>query len=355
VSTIHSEIRVAPAGGEEGRVTGGARRGRAARVALRLLGPLIFGLLVWTSDLSAIAAVLLGAVAWMLAAAAGLNIVIIAIKAWRWRLLLRMQGVEYPFSRLVRYFAIGAGVAAWTPGRMGDFLRAVAVHREKDMGLGRAVSSVLADRLMDAAAMAVAALAGILLLPGIGPRQRMLIGAVAIAALAIAAWMLRRGGSSVRRGAGEVVGLLGAARRQVGAVVDGLSVLWRPAIILPCCVTAVVTLVTFLQGFLVARGLTIDVGFWRLAAALAAASIASLLPVSVAGIGTREATLMFLLAPVGIGLGRVLGFSVAFLAISNGSMALIGGIAWCLPGPRERPSVDGDPGMPYNTPPRVGG
>ncbi len=322
-------------------------------MALRLVGPLIFCLLVWMSDRADVAAVVAGAEGWMLAAAAGLNVIIIVVKTWRWRLLMKIQRVEYPISALVRYYAIGAAVAAWTPGRMGDFLRAFAIHRDRGLGLGRAVSSVLADRLMDAAAMALVAMAGVLLLPGTGARQRMAIIAAATAATGIAVWLLWRRRSSLRSGAGGAAGLLGAARGEFGEIMDGLAALRSPALLMPCAITAAVTLITFLQGLLIARGLAIDVGFWRLGAAIAAASIASLLPVSVAGIGTREATLTLLLAPAGLGMSPVLGFSVALLAVSNGAMAVIGAITWCMPAPRA--GVDADPGMPYNTPPRVGG
>ena len=92
--------------------------------------------------------------------------------------------------------------------------------------------------------------------------------------------------------------------------------------------TCAATAVTFLQGFLVAKSMSLGVGFWAVSSAMAAGSIASLLPVSVAGLGTREATLALFLGTRHIGMPQILGFSVAVLFVTNGGTALLGALAW---------------------------
>jgi uncharacterized protein (TIRG00374 family) len=309
------------------------------RFAWRWIGPVVFVALIWNTNMSQVSEAWRHGRAGLLLAAAGLNAVILLVKAWRWRRLMQLQGIHYRFGPAARYYAIGSAMAAWTPGRLGDFGRALAVHRDRKVGLGRAASSVIADRVLDAVALAGVAAIGAAFLPG--PNGLLRLAAAGIVASAVAAWFLVRGtqGGMVRRGAERIVGKfgrLGAAGEEVGAALDGLSDLARPALGVPVGLTVMATAVTFLQGYFVARSLSIDVGFWTLSVALAAVSIASLLPVTVAGFGTREATLLLFLGPAGIRWDQIIAFSLAYVVIISGSLALMGAAAWVI-----RPGASG--------------
>ena len=137
---------------------------------------------------------------------------------------------------------------------------------------------------------------------------------------------------------GERLGLAaGAIGEESRAALDGLRQLRGRHLILPVAATVLATALTFAQGYLVARAMGLLVGFWPLSVALAAVSITSLLPISVAGLGTREATLAILLAPAGVGLADTLGFSLAYLITVSGSLALIGLLVWMIkPAPHAR-------------------
>jgi len=309
---------------------------KAARFAYRLIGPVVFIVLFWLTDLSQVGQVWRHGMPRFLVAAAALNAVIILVKAWRWRLLMHIQGIAYGYAAVVRYYAISCALGAWTPGRLGDFSKALAVHRDTRVGLGRAASSVIADRLLDAVALALVAAVGAAFLPG---RHGVWLSAAGLACAGGAAWFLFRStrdsstGDPARRGAERLVsafGTMGTAGEEVGAAIDGLADLARPALGVSAVTTIVSTVVTFLQGYLVAVSLGIPVGFWTLAVALSAVSITSLLPVSVAGLGTREATLALFLAPVGVAMPAILGFSVAYFVIISGSVALMGAAAWVM-------------------------
>jgi hypothetical protein len=316
---------------------------RTAHFAFRWIGPALFLVLVWYTDLSGVSEVWARGAPGLLAVAAGLNAVIILVKAWRWRALMRLQGIEYGYGPAARYYAIGCALAAWTPGRLGDFGKAIAVHRDRKIGLGRAASSVIADRLMDAVMLAAVATVGAVFLPG--PRGVWLVAA-GLVSLLVAVWFLFRTTrtGTVRRGAEKIVGAFGpmgkvgqTAGVEVDAALDGLRSLARPALGMSGAATCAATLVTFTQGYLVARSLGIHVGFWSLSVALAAVSITSLLPVTVAGFGTREGTLLLFLRPLGVSLHEVVAFSLAYFVIISGSVALMGAAAWVLRPPAGAP------------------
>jgi hypothetical protein len=298
-----------------------------ARFAWRWIGPVVFLGLVWYVDLSRVGEVWKRGAAGLLLAAASLNIAIILVKTWRWRQLMQLQGIEYAYWPAVRYYAMGCAMAAWTPGRLGDFSKALAVHHERKIGLGLAASSVIADRLLDAVMLGVVASLGAFFLPG---SRGIWLAAGGLAAVLVGIYFLLRAHRMglARAGAARVVGALGAAGSEVGAAIDGLAGLARPGLAAPLGATAAATAITFLQGYLMARSLGLAVGFWVLSVALAAVSVTSLAPVSIAGLGTREATLALFLLPRGISMEEILGYSVAYFVIISGSVALIGAAAW---------------------------
>ena len=324
---------------------------RAVRVACRLIGPAVLLALLWSIGLEPLRSVLQrGRPAWLLAAA-GLNLAIIFVKAWRWRRLMRAQSIHLGGAAAARHYAIGCALAAWTPGRLGDFSKAAAVLRHGQVGLGRAASSVIADRLLDAIVLGLVATAGAAALPG--PRAIWiaaaglsgamivawaLVGAATGAAGRLRDWVAGRWEDGAVRILGERLGrTLGAVGEESRAALDGLRQLRGRHLVLPVAATVLATGLTFAQGYLVARAMGLLVGFWPLSVTLAAVSITSLLPISIAGLGTREATLAILLAPAGVGLADILGFSLAYLVTVSGSLALIGLLAWLIgPAPKTR-------------------
>jgi uncharacterized membrane protein YbhN (UPF0104 family) len=304
----------------------------AVNFAWRWIGPAVFVALIWNTDLSQVGEAWRRGRPALLLAAAGLNAIIMLVKAWRWRRLMQLQDIHFRIGPAVRYYVIGSALGAWTPGRLGDLVRVLAVHRDRSVRIGRAASSVIADRLLDVLALAGVAAVGAAFLPGAHGPLRLAAG---IGAAAVPAWLLihKTQNGLVRCFAeriGGKFGRFGAAGEEVGAVLDGLADLARPELIVPVGLTAIATVVTFVQGYLVALSLGLDVGFWTLAVALAAVSIASLLPITVAGVGTREATLLLFLAHAGIQWHQIIAFSLAHVVAISGSLALMGAVAWML-------------------------
>jgi glycosyltransferase 2 family protein len=318
----------------------------AVNVAWRWIGPAIFVALLSHTDLSQVGEAWRHGGAGLLLAAAGLNAVIMLVKGWRWRRLMQLQEIHYWFGSAVRYYVIGSALGAWTPGRVGDFGKALAVHRDRKVRLGRAASSVIADRLLDGVALASVAAIGAAFLPG--PHRALRLAAAGIGASAVATWFLIRQPPNgmvrhyAERFSGKL-GRLGAAGEEVGAMLGGLADLVRPGLAVPVVLTSIATAATFLQGYLLALGLGLAVGFWTLSVALAAVSIASLLPVTVAGFGTREATLLLFLGPAGIPWSQIIAFSLAYVVVLNGSLALMGAAAWMMRPGASRAVVELNP------------
>jgi uncharacterized protein (TIRG00374 family) len=314
--------------------------------ALRWIGPALFLAIWYASDRAQIRALLGRAHLLPLLGAAGINLALLFIKGWRWREIMKLQAIDYGFMRSVRAYTIASAIASWTPGRLGDFTKAYAVSRDRGISFGRAASSVIADRLLDAFALTLvaAAGAGFLLGPVGGTVTYCLVALAGVIAWILYRWASEAGPERASAALGKVG--LSRAGRELGDAIAGLEQMTLPSGRKPAVVALVSTvsstLLTFLQGYLVAVSLGVPVAFLRLSAGLAGASIASLLPLTISGIGIREATLAFYLGPSGISLGQVVSFSVAFLLIVSGSAALFGALAymfWHNPSEAPAPAV----------------
>lgn len=320
-----------------------ARKNRARwlkRWAFRWVGPALFVALWWVSDVSQVRAVLARTRPLPMLAAAGLNVVLILIKSWRWLEIMKVQSIDYDYRRSVRSYTIASALAAWTPGRLGDFSKAINVSRDCGVSFGTAASSVIADRLLDLLVMTLVAAAGAFYL---GPVAGIVTWCLAALA-GVIGWILFRWTTTVGKDrARTALGRVGLARagREMGEALAGLEMMGSSsrgraaAVAVPA--TLVTTLLTFVQGYMIVLGLGLPVSFSRISAALGASSIASLLPASISGIGIRELTMMMYLTPIGIGLAEIVTFSLAFLIVVNGSVAFLGAVthaAWA-PGPRR--------------------
>ena len=70
-------------------------------------------------------------------------------KVWRWKLILENQGDCYPLKPAALAYFGGIFAGLLTPGRLGEFVRAIHFQRDCQVRLGRALFSVMMERLFD--------------------------------------------------------------------------------------------------------------------------------------------------------------------------------------------------------------
>jgi hypothetical protein len=92
--------------------------------------------------------------------------------------------------------------------------------------------------------------------------------------------------------------------------------------------TVMAYLVYFTQCFILSKALAIEVSFTSVMFAVALGSLITLLPFSISGLGTREATIIAYLSTVGISPETALSFSFLVFVTFYVVGGLIGAIAW---------------------------
>jgi glycosyltransferase 2 family protein len=245
----------------------------------------------------------------------------VGLGALRWQLVLAAMGYEVGFWKL-----LVAILATWPPGvvvpsRANEVLRAVAIRRAVPMAEG--TGSIVAEKLIDLLVLLLIAAAGAWL------RALWVAGALlgAAAALEVAVVTVVGKKRSQISGLAWVQARAGASRALERLFAASDVLVRRPARL------AVVSLVS-----LVIRVLTIGIGHALLVAVGAGvpvfdtltlwpvAILAGLLPVTLGGLGTRDAALIYLLRTVaGHAAGaNVLAATIGYSAVAMWSFAIVG-------------------------------
>ena len=290
-----------------------------ARWAIRLIGPALLIIFLWRSDFSLMLAGLSQVKILPLLLSLALFLPFVAIKAWRWNLIMAELGMTPPplgFSMVL--YQIGLFLGGTTPGQSGDFIKAWYL-RERGLPLAPSLFSIVLDRLFDFLIMALLALLALVAFIDILP-DSLRIATVAFAAVVFLATPLL-----IARGPREwlINRLLPLAPGRIRAIIvrwrdqfAALSLRPAPLVRLLLASAGSATL-TVLRIYLLFLALQFDrVPATAIISSTALISILQALPISFSGIGVRDAVLIAILGYYGYPKELALVLSALFLVLN---------------------------------------
>jgi uncharacterized protein (TIRG00374 family) len=303
---------------------------RTVRILLRLVGPVVLAVVILRlHDKAAVGRALVSADLGLVALAVALNLVNVHLKVVRWRVFLRTRGIDYPVRRAWGAFLSSLYVGMLTPGRVGDVLRVQYLRADNDVPYAEGLASVVIDRLCDLYVLAAfvafgvarygAALAGDLAvftwstvaLIVVAPLALLVPGVAERATRLVSARFAKRDPS------GSFTLFLAALRANVGK---------RLLVTIPLTVAAFV--VSYLQGYLLARALHLDLGFVDATCLLAIANLLGLLPISISGMGVRELFFAKVFPLLGLAAASGVTFGLLVFGVIYLGLAAFGFVSW---------------------------
>jgi uncharacterized membrane protein YbhN (UPF0104 family) len=121
------------------------------------------------------------------------------------------------------------------------------------------------------------------------------------------------------------------------ALLRALRGLVRWSLLWPIWLTVVAFAVNYLQAWLVAAALGVDLDYLDVASLLAMTSLLGLMPISVSGVGIRELFLALVFPALGLLAAQGVAFGLAVFACNHLAIMLAGFVAWQLaPPPFDR-------------------
>lgn len=267
---------------------------------------------------------------WLVAALA-MTLVGIMLSALRWQRVLVALGLPTRVATLARHHLAGLFVGNFLPTTVGgDVVRASRLSASNGE-VPTTVASVVLERLTGWLVLPVLSLVALLVNPGLqrmAPGPAALAQAVALGTLGLLFLLLALVASP--RVGRLVVGPEGW-RRFTGAVHLGLArARRRPGLAFEILTAGFAyQLAAALAAFLAAKTLGLSVGWTAILAFFPIVAIIQVLPVTIGGLGTREAALVFFLAPLGV--PRADAFALGLLVyLVNLGVSLIGAPAFAV-------------------------
>lgn len=249
----------------------------------------------------------------------------LVIAAERWRLVCRQLGVTLRFLTGLQIVAIGAFFNQTLPSAVGgDAMRVWLLARER-VGLGKAVNTVLCDRVL-----ALVVLIGLTAttLPLFyehveSPAARVAVTIFALTGLA---------GFAVFLVAGPWVARLlqrWTVSRPFGELAIDFHRLFSASIATVTLIgwSLAIHLLTILSAWLIARLLAVDVNLLDCLIVMPPIVLITMLPISIAGWGLREGAMVVGFGMVGVASADALAISICF-GLANIVTALPGGVLW---------------------------
>lgn len=246
------------------------------------------------------------------------------LSAAKWRVLLRGQGIEIPFLKLLKSYLLANFVNLFTPGFVGgDAYRSISISAYTG-GVARSLSSVLTDRITGFVVLIMLAAAGLGFY--FEPSRPWLVGVVILAALALGYLLFIFAVSPVLRPR-----LLGREPRVYGLARDLIAALQPTRILWTAFAIAFVFQVNII--FIVciwSAGLHLSASIAQLFLIVPAVYMLEVLPISLSGVGLREGAYAVLFATFDLppDQGVALGLLTSILRYVVGAA---GAMAWFLP------------------------
>lgn len=303
-------------------------------VRLAVSAGLIIFLLV-RLDVGEIASHLGGLAILPLALAALVDLGMIALQAWRWNILLKARGISIRAGKLVYYYLVSIFFSAFLPTSVGgDVARVVAVSTATDKRAD-AVASIVVERIMGFFVLLPVSLAALPFVAGDLKEWKIIVTAEAAGVLLVAGFLvilIRPVARTVSRVLSPVFGLLARFRardrleRLYGAVV--LYRDSRRALAQALALSFASRLMWILACYLIGRAFPIGgLSFKVLLLVAPIVELARMVPVSISGIGVREAAFVAMLRQFGI--KDSLSFSFGFMVyLVFFLFAIVGGVLY---------------------------
>jgi coenzyme F420 hydrogenase subunit beta len=281
----------------------------------RMLGPLLLIVMLWRIGPEKCWSAISGADFFWFLAACLLSIPSIAVKGLRWQWMLRAVGFESSFGESTGVYAAGMLAGAVTPGKVGDLAKAPLLLA-RGLPLSDGVAASLLDRVFDGIVLLALGLGGILAMPALPGRTIIALTALIAIGISIAAVYLFRDSFA------KTLHISGVGWWLVMAIT-----------------TLAASAMYFASAYCCAKAIGLSLGIVDVVAGSSVAAVLALLPISVAGIGTRDAAFVAIFAHCGVDAGQSIAFSSLILAWMLVNCVFFLVVSRCCPHDAKKPQV----------------
>lgn len=262
-----------------------------------------------------------------------LNIPLLLLKSYRWNRLLNLQNIQYTPVQSFLIYMSSLYIGFVTPGRLGEFIKAVYLKSDKGISLSKGMSSVLIDRLCDLYLLIFLGLLGIWRFDILGKLSNASLSLVVILVLA-PLFLLNK--HLMRKFIGLLYDSFIKKKIQFKEKIEerfddfysGIDQLINLKLIFSVLLTCLSYSVFFIQCYLITISIGISINFITITLFMAISNLISFIPISISGLGTRDATLIYLFSLIGLKPELAVSYSFLIFIVFFVCGGLMGAVAW---------------------------
>lgn len=231
-------------------------------------------------------------------------VVVLGIKSLRWQRIIKAEGYNYSTFRSFGAYMASFTIGIITPGRIGEIARLYYLRQDVAIGFLPAFKTIVSDRVFDLGVLFMLGIAGLLYYSApieISAETAIVIGIAAFMLLLYVGLALLRRLQALSFFRGNMV--LKFVEESIALALGRKApVLWL--------ITSMAYLVYYGAIWLIFSSVGIRLALTDIAIILSIVGLATILPVSWAGFGTREISLVYLLSKYQIPAETALSFSL---------------------------------------------
>lgn len=264
---------------------------------------------------------------------------LVLLKSIRWNLLMKQQKVSLPFFQSFYLYLWGFYYGVITPGRLGELAKVIYI-RDKFSSFGSSVVSVIIDRVFDILVLLISAA---IMIPANTANNLLPFFTLNVNTIFIISAVMLIGGGTVffiimrmeqcRDFIWKILKFIipkSISRRLGKNLADfGREIFQRlknpGSMLVPFILSVTSFLIRVFSAHMFILALNIPLDFFYTLFCITASTLVAILPISISGIGIREAAMVFLFSHAGLAKESAVIFSLLILSISV-FLAINGGI-----------------------------
>lgn len=260
---------------------------------------------------------------------------VLILKAIKWKFIINLHGFDHPLIKCIKAWIVGMSAGIITPARAGDMIRSFYIQR-KNIRFGHCLSTVVVDRILDLSVIMLFSLWGVFFISEIAgyPAQIMLMVPFVIIFIVLIYLVTRR--EFTRIILKPIARLLVSKieikklKKSYHEMYDSFNDVGKKKghIIIMLIFSSIIWMISIVQIRIIGLAIGIEIDYLFLLAVMSLVVIIELIPISIFGIGTREAFLIFTFGIIGIAKESAIAFSISYLVLAYWSVGLVGLIFW---------------------------
>lgn len=290
---------------------------------LGLVGVILFIYIISRIDLNQTISIIASANLFLIILSVIMLLLTIISRTLRWKVIIKATGFDISLKDCFLLWLKGFFWGAVTPGRVGDLSRSQFLTNKIEISLGRSLLTVIIDRVFDILAILSLSTLGVLTIPhilkiGVFSLRNLLI---LLVIFGLCLYILANRKLTIKI-LGPLFNLLvpskvkETTKTNFNEFYKALELLKEKKLYLftSIMVTVFSWLVVGIATYTLALSLDLDISYWYILVSVAIGSAVALLPISISGLGTREATFIFLFSLINIAPEEAVSLSVLVLA-----------------------------------------